>query len=78
MQEMSVNFAGEACLSYYAGILTCREVLRRGDDGFISPPKEGVLRGLSPLKIHLPRPGLNQLILGPVASTITTRPPRTT
>jgi hypothetical protein len=29
------------------------------------------------LKIHGPRPGLNPRIFGPVASTITTRPPRT-
>jgi hypothetical protein len=43
-----------------------------------SPPKEVVLRILSPLKIHRPQPGLNPRILGPVASTLTTRPPRTT
>jgi hypothetical protein len=33
---------------------------------------------LSPLKIHRPRSGLNQRNLGPVASTLTTSPPRTT
>jgi hypothetical protein len=31
---------------------------------------------LSPIKIHRPRPGLNPRTLGPVASTLTTRPPR--
>jgi hypothetical protein len=36
--------------------------LRHGTDGFTSPPKEGVLRILSPLKIHR--------TLGPVASTL--------
>jgi hypothetical protein len=35
-----------------------------------SPPKEVVLRILSPLKIHRPRPGLNPRTLGLVASTL--------
>jgi hypothetical protein len=33
---------------------------------------------LSPLKIHRPRPGLNPRTSSPIASTITTRPPRPT
>ena len=33
---------------------------------------------LSPLKIHRPRPGSNPRTLGPVASTLTTSPPRST
>jgi hypothetical protein len=33
--------------------------LRHGTDGFTSPPKEGVLRIFSPLKILRLRPGLN-------------------
>jgi hypothetical protein len=33
--------------------------LRHGTDGFTSPPKEGVLRIFSPLKIRWLRPGLN-------------------
>ena len=33
--------------------------LRHGRDGFTSPPKEGVLRIFSPLKIRLLRSGLN-------------------
>jgi hypothetical protein len=44
-------------------------------DGFTSPPKEGVLRILSPFKIHRNRPGLNPQTLGPPAYTITTLPP---
>jgi hypothetical protein len=51
---------------------------RRSTDGFTSPPKEGVLLILSPFKIHRPRPGLNPRTLGPVASTLTTTPPRAT
>jgi hypothetical protein len=58
--------------------LTCRKVLRRGADGFTSPPREFVLPILSPLKFQLPRPGLNARTLGPVASMIIARPPRTT
>jgi hypothetical protein len=41
--------------------------LRHGTDGFTSPPKEGVLWILSPLKIHCHRPGLNPRTL---ASTL--------
>jgi hypothetical protein len=37
-----------------------------------------MLRILWPLKIHHLRPRLNPRILGPEASTLTTRPPRTT
>ena len=33
--------------------------LRHGTDGFTSPPKEGVLRNFSPLKIRRLRPGAN-------------------
>jgi hypothetical protein len=41
--------------------------LRHGTDGFTSPPKEVV---------HRPRPGLDPRTLGPVASMLTTSPPR--
>jgi hypothetical protein len=51
--------------------------LRHGTDGFTSPPKEVVLRIFITLK-NRPRPGLNPRTLGPVASTLTTSPPRTT
>jgi hypothetical protein len=50
--------------------------LRHGTDGFTSPPKEVVLRIFITLKN--PRPGLNPRTLGPVASTLTTSPPRAT
>jgi hypothetical protein len=44
--------------------------LRHGTDGFTSPPKEVVLRIFITLK--------NPRTLGPVASTLTTSPPRST
>jgi hypothetical protein len=44
-----------------------------GGEIFTSPPKEGVLRFFYRLW-----PGLNPRTLGPVASTLITRPPRTT
>jgi hypothetical protein len=45
-------------------------MLQRGTDGFTSPPKEIVLRILSPLKIHRLLPDLNPQTLGPMASTL--------
>jgi hypothetical protein len=44
--------------------------LRHGTDSFTSPPKEGVLRIFSPLKIRLLRPGLNPRTWVPKASTL--------
>ena len=44
--------------------------LRHGTDGFTSPPKEGVLRIYSPLKIRRLRPGLNPRTWVPKASTL--------
>jgi hypothetical protein len=41
---MALKFADEVSLSYFAGFLTCRKILRHGADGFTSPPKEVVLR----------------------------------
>jgi hypothetical protein len=58
------------------GYLTWRKNLHEADD-FTSPLKEGVLPTVIALKIHRPRPGLNPRTLGPMVSTITTRPPRT-
>jgi hypothetical protein len=47
----SENFAHQY-LKCLKGSLTCRKILRHGTSGFTSHPKEGVLRILSPLKIH--------------------------
>ena len=44
--------------------------LRHGTDGFTSPPKEGVLRIFSPLKIRRLRPGLNSRTWVLKASTL--------
>jgi len=44
--------------------------LRHGTDGFTSPPKEGVLRIFSPLKIRRHWPGLNPRTWVPKASTL--------
>jgi hypothetical protein len=44
--------------------------LRHGTDGFTSPPKEGVLRNFSPLKIRRLRPGLNPRTWVPNTSTL--------
>ena len=54
------NYGRECC----PVILPFRDLLhaanlRQGTDGFTSPPKEGVLRIFSPLKIRRLRPGLN-------------------
>ena len=46
------------------------ENLRHGTDGLTSPPKEGVLRIFSPLKIRRLWPGLNPRTLAPKASTL--------
>jgi hypothetical protein len=50
--------------------------LRHRTDGFTSPPKEAVLRIFVTFKN--PRSGSNPRTLGPVASTLTTSPPRST
>jgi hypothetical protein len=53
----------------------CRDLLhaanlRHGTDGFTSPPKEGVFRIFSPLKIRRLRPGLNPRTWVPKANTL--------
>lgn len=57
--------------------LTCSKTLRQTADSATSHSKEAMLRILSPLKIYRPRPCLNKRNLFPMASTKTTRPPRT-
>jgi hypothetical protein len=54
---------------------TCRKILH-GTSGFTSHPKEGVLRIFIALKNPSPWSGSNPLPLGPVASTLTTTPPK--
>jgi hypothetical protein len=69
------NFAYQY-LKYLKGSLTCTKILRDGTSGFTSHPKDGVLRIFIALKNPWPRPGLNPRPLGPVASALTTTPPR--
>jgi hypothetical protein len=73
--RQSENFAYQY-LKYLKGYLTCRKTLRHVTPGFTYRPKEGVLWILIALKNQSPLPGLNPRPLGPVASTLTTIPPR--
>jgi hypothetical protein len=73
-----MNFADGVSVSYFACFFDMLQNITTRADGFTSSPKEVMRLILSPLKVHSPRPGLNPRTLGPVANTITTRPPRTT
>jgi hypothetical protein len=73
--QRSENFAYQY-LKYLKGSLKCRKILRHGTSGFTYHLKKGVLRIFIVLKIPSLRPGLNTRPLGPVASTLTTTPPR--
>jgi hypothetical protein len=73
----------EFCLTKYLfrsskGFLTCRKVLRHGPTALLPLRRKACYGVLSPLKIHRHRPGLNSRTSGSVASSLTTRPPRTT
>jgi hypothetical protein len=63
-------------LKYLKGSLTFRKIWRHGTSGFTSHPKDGVLWIFIALKNPSPRPVLNPRPLDPVASTLTTTPPR--
>jgi hypothetical protein len=54
----------------------CRKILEHGTSSFTCHPKEGVVQIFIVLKNPSPWPGLNPRPLGPVASTLTTTPPR--
>jgi hypothetical protein len=60
------------------GSLTCSTILLHEADGFTCPPKEVVLQVFIALKNLPPSAALNPRTVGPVASTITTRPPKAT
>ena len=57
-------------LPRHLGIFYMPQIYGHGTDGFTSPPKEGVLRIFSPLKIRRLRPGLNPRTLVPKASML--------
>jgi hypothetical protein len=73
--QRSENFA-YPYLKYLKGSLTRRKILWHGASGFTSHPKEAVLRIFIAVKNPSSRPTLNPRPLGPVASTLTTTPPR--
>jgi hypothetical protein len=50
--------------------------LGHGTDGFTSPPKEGVLKIFSPLKISTPSVGFEPANLGTKGQHATSRPPK--
>jgi hypothetical protein len=68
-QKWPRNFPESATSSSLLSSFTCRKA-RHGTDGFIFPPKEGVLRIFSPEKIRRLRPGLNPRTRVPKASTL--------
>jgi len=57
-KNVSGNFAEMTTSTPFRDLLHAAN-LRHGTDGFTSPPKEGVLRIFSPLKIRRLQPGLN-------------------
>jgi hypothetical protein len=69
------NFAYQY-LRFINRSLTCRKILRYGDSGFTSHPKEGVLQIFIALKNPSPWLGLNPRPFGPVASSLTNTTPR--
>jgi hypothetical protein len=74
-ERRSENFSYRY-VKYLKGSSTCLKILRHVTSGFTSHPKEGVLRIFIAFKSLSPRPGLNLRPLGPVASTLTTTPPK--
>jgi hypothetical protein len=77
MTKEMFDFAIQYLFHTSKGSLTCRRILRHEADGITSPPKEVVLLTLSLLDIHRPLPCLNPRTSSPMASTLTTRPPKT-
>jgi hypothetical protein len=71
----SENFA-EQDLKYLKGYLTCRKILRQGNSDSTSHLKESVLRIFTALKNPSPRPVWTPRPFVPMASTLTTTPPR--
>jgi hypothetical protein len=60
------------------GSLTCLKTYDTGLRALLYLRRKSWYGFLSQLKIHCSRPGLDPRTLGPMASTITARPPRTT
>jgi hypothetical protein len=71
--EMAVKFCLRNIFIHARRVLLHAVNLRHGTDGFTSPPKEVVLRNFIALKNPSTSVGIE-----PVASTLTTSPPRST
>jgi hypothetical protein len=75
-----VNFADEIYLSYSAKFFKLCKIIQHGGGGglrlYFTFRMKSYYGFLSLLKIDCPWPGLNLRTLGPVASTITTKPLR--
>jgi len=69
-REMVRQISSRIRLSHNSRDLLHTANLRHGTDGFTSPPKEGVLRIFSPLKIRRLWPGLNPRTWVPKPSTL--------
>jgi hypothetical protein len=76
-REMGVNSAYEVFLFVLIRLLNMTQNLSTWDRRLTSRRKS-CCGFLSPLKIFRPRLGLNPRTLGPVADTVTTKPPRAT
>jgi hypothetical protein len=74
--DEEVRILSIQCLKYLKGYLHAVKSYDMGPSRFTTHPKEGVLRIFIALKNPSPWPGLNPRPLGPVASTLTTTPPR--
>jgi hypothetical protein len=76
MGEGNQNLVYSSPWDFKRFFLTCRKILRHRTSGFTSHLKEDVLRIFIALKNLSPWPGSNPQHLSPVASTLTTTPPR--
>jgi hypothetical protein len=73
LSRMAVNFAGEVSLSYYAGIFNTPYNLTTWGRRLYFHSE-----GSRATDFYRHRPGMDPRTFGPMASTITTRPPRAT
>jgi hypothetical protein len=72
-ETWTLSFAYKASFPCLQGSFTCRESTT-WDRRLYFPSEGRRAADFITLKIHRPRPGLNPRTLGPVASTLTTRP----
>jgi hypothetical protein len=75
LREMAFNVAYEVSLFIRVG-LTYHKILPNWADGFLLPRRKSCCGFLSRLNVNHPRQGLNPRTLGPMTTTLTTRPPK--